>query len=262
MQLRPSTLLLLHHGLVTCGFCYWGDAMKTDYSSLTTVHGAQPTVLFIGDSTSFSNMYLRLIQSEFPDLDVANVATANEAKAVISPQGTRVCAVILSCQHALEAISDLQSIAQKMPSIRPVLAYQTVDEVRKALHASDKNAFVERLSFLPLRARMDCTITVLRLVLSGERHVSGEVLDMLMAWKSEENAGHNGHWTLTAREQEVLEQLAKGASNKLIARELDLAESTVKLHIHHIIGKLGVRNRTEAAVAYVADLVKTRTAGL
>lgn len=241
-------------------FAIGGIAMNTNYSSLTTMHDEQPKVLFIGDSTSFSNMYLRLIQSEFPDLKVANVASASEAKALISPQGTRICAIILSCQHAREAVSELESIAQTRPSIRPVLAYQTVDEVRKALSATDRNAIVERLSFLPLRARMDCTITVLRLVLSGERHVSGEVLDMLMAWKSEEDADQNGHWTLTAREQEVLEQLAKGASNKLIAREFDLAESTVKLHIHHIIGKLGVSNRTEAAVAYVTSFAKTNAA--
>lgn len=235
--------------------------MNTNYSRVATMHEEQPTVLFIGGSTSFSNMYLRLIQSEFPDIEVANVASANDAKALISPLGTRICAVILSCQHAREAVSDLQMIAQKMPSIRPVLAYQTVEEVGHALNATGSNSFVERLSFLPLRARMDCTITALRLVLSGERHVSGEVLDMLMAWKSQENAAPNGHDTLSAREKQVLEHLAKGASNKLIARKLDLAESTVKLHIHHIISKLGVSNRTEAAVAYVAEVAKTRADG-
>jgi DNA-binding NarL/FixJ family response regulator len=234
--------------------------MNTNYTSLTTMLDDQPTVLFVGDSTDFSDMYLRLIQSEFPDLDVENLPNANEVKEFISSQGTRVCAVVLSCQHARNAISDLQSIAQAVPSIRLVLAYETVEEVRTALYATDKNAFVERLSFLPLRARMDCTITVLRLVLSGERHVSGEVLDMLMAWKTEEDTDQDGHWALTGREKEVLEQLAKGASNKLIARELDLAESTVKLHIHHIIGKLGVSNRTAAAVAYVASLPKTNAA--
>ena len=41
-------------------------------------------------------------------------------------------------------------------------------------------------------------------------------------------------------------------ANKFIAHHLDLSESTVKLHIHHIISKLGVSNRTEAAIAYLA----------
>jgi len=226
--------------------------MNTDDSILIPEHIEPPIVLFVGDSTIFPKMYLRLIQSEFPDIDVKSATSVATVKSAISLQGPRIRAVVLSCQTGREAVTDLQLFALAMPSLRPVLAYQDVDDVRTALDAIDSKAFVERLSFLPMRVRMDSTVTTLRLVLSGERHVSGEVLDMLMAWKLEETVDQNGHWTLTTREQEVLEHLAKGASNKIIARQLDLAESTVKLHIHHIIGKLGVSNRTEAAVAYVA----------
>ena len=44
--------------------------------------------------------------------------------------------------------------------------------------------------------------------------------------------------------------LASGQPNKIIAGQLNLSEHTVKLHIHRIIGKLGVTNRTEAAIWY------------
>ncbi len=54
---------------------------------------------------------------------------------------------------------------------------------------------------------------------------------------------------LTARQQEVLALLARGLPNKLIARELDLSESTVKVHLLAIYRVLAVRNRTEAVVA-------------
>lgn len=54
--------------------------------------------------------------------------------------------------------------------------------------------------------------------------------------------------SLTAREQETLELLARGASNKLIARALDIAVSTVKVHVKHVLQKLELRNRFEAAV--------------
>ncbi|OON40339.1 two-component system response regulator NarL [Izhakiella australiensis] len=53
---------------------------------------------------------------------------------------------------------------------------------------------------------------------------------------------------LTPREEEILRQLARGLSNKLIARELDISESTVKVHVKHLLQKLGLRSRTEAAV--------------
>lgn len=56
---------------------------------------------------------------------------------------------------------------------------------------------------------------------------------------------------LSARELEVLRLLVKGDSNKAIAARLDLSENTIKSHLSHIFEKLGVRSRTEAAMAAV-----------
>lgn len=53
---------------------------------------------------------------------------------------------------------------------------------------------------------------------------------------------------LTPREREILACLARGESNKLIARVLDLAESTVKIHVQNILKKLGLTSRVQAAV--------------
>lgn len=53
---------------------------------------------------------------------------------------------------------------------------------------------------------------------------------------------------LTPREREILTCLARGESNKLIARVLDLAESTVKIHVQNILKKLGLSSRVQAAV--------------
>ena len=63
--------------------------------------------------------------------------------------------------------------------------------------------------------------------------------------------------TLTEREREILEHLARGESNKTIARALDISHDTVKLHGRHILSKLNLSSRVEAAVlaveARVAD---------
>lgn len=53
---------------------------------------------------------------------------------------------------------------------------------------------------------------------------------------------------LTPREEEILALIAKGYSNKLVARELGLTVGTVKVHVKHILKKLGLRTRVEAAV--------------
>jgi NarL family two-component system response regulator LiaR len=56
---------------------------------------------------------------------------------------------------------------------------------------------------------------------------------------------------LTRREREVLELIALGQSNKRIARELGVAEKTVKTHVGHLLAKLGVTDRTQAALLFV-----------
>ncbi len=54
--------------------------------------------------------------------------------------------------------------------------------------------------------------------------------------------------TLTQREREILTHLARGESNKAIARQLDISYDTVKLHVRHILAKLNLSSRVEAAV--------------
>ena len=65
---------------------------------------------------------------------------------------------------------------------------------------------------------------------------------------------------LTPRERDVLVLIGRGFPNKQIARELDIAEKTVKTHVGHVLAKLGVADRTQAAVVAVrAGLVNPRS---
>ena len=61
---------------------------------------------------------------------------------------------------------------------------------------------------------------------------------------------------LTEQELRILERIASGKSNKLIGKELDIAEGTVKVHVKHILRKLNLRSRVEAAVWSVENLHK------
>ena len=61
--------------------------------------------------------------------------------------------------------------------------------------------------------------------------------------------------SLTERERQILEHLARGESNKAIARTLDISHDTVKLHVRHILSKLNLTSRVEAAVMAVESRV-------
>jgi DNA-binding NarL/FixJ family response regulator len=67
--------------------------------------------------------------------------------------------------------------------------------------------------------------------------------------------------TLTRREREVLELIAGGRSNKRIAHELGISEKTVKTHVGHLLAKLGVSDRTQAAMLAVREGLVGRAAG-
>ena len=60
---------------------------------------------------------------------------------------------------------------------------------------------------------------------------------------------------LTEREREILQQLSSGKSNKAIAQALSISHDTVKLHVRHILSKLGLTSRVEAAVFAVEHRV-------
>ncbi len=86
-------------------------------------------------------------------------------------------------------------------------------------------------------------LRAIREVHEGKRH-----LDPIVASHLAERISHR---SLTTRELEVLRMVAKGWGNKEIATALNIAEVTVKLHVSHVLEKLNVKDRTEAATAAV-----------
>jgi two-component system, NarL family, nitrate/nitrite response regulator NarL len=89
----------------------------------------------------------------------------------------------------------------------------------------------------------------LRQIHTGRLVLTDELTDRLVhAMRREDEPQPGEQAGLTPREQQVLEQLAEGLSNKQIARNLDLSEGTVKVHVKHVLKKLGMRSRLEAAL--------------
>jgi two-component system nitrate/nitrite response regulator NarL len=83
----------------------------------------------------------------------------------------------------------------------------------------------------------------------GKMVLSAKLTEILAtALRKPEKAGSRALASLTSREYEILKLIAKGMSNKLVARELDISDGTVKVHVKHFLKKLNLRSRVEAAV--------------
>jgi DNA-binding NarL/FixJ family response regulator len=83
-----------------------------------------------------------------------------------------------------------------------------------------------------------------------------QLRDLFARLEMPDRTGHRlasllGSETLTPREREVFALIGQGKTNREIAKALFLAETTVKVHVRHILRKLGVRTRTEAAIQAV-----------
>ncbi len=103
-------------------------------------------------------------------------------------------------------------------------------------------------------------ISAVQKVLHGESILNQELMARLLQRLARETPGQEDlpPWRLSPREREVLELLTKGQTNREIARKLTVSVSTVKIHVEHILAKLGVSDRTQAAVrAIETGLVST-----
>ena len=107
-----------------------------------------------------------------------------------------------------------------------------------------KNAMQQNArGFIPKSLSATSFINAIRFILAGETYFPFDY-----GTTSSEEKNYGGFAKISTREMQTLEQLCIGLSNKEIARNLDIQEVTVKLHVKNLFSKLGVSNRTQAAL--------------
>jgi len=102
--------------------------------------------------------------------------------------------------------------------------------------------------FIPKTYSSEMLVSALDKVLGGRVFLPAEGLPTAVVPRAQTDLEHDPRFAgLTSRQIDVYRAAARGLPNKLIARELGIAESTVKTHLSAVFAQLGVRNRTEAA---------------
>lgn len=215
---------------------------------------AQPIRIMIAEDHALFGHGLRRVLTIEPDLAV--VAEVKDGVAAVDT--------------ALKLIPDVVLMDVNMPEMNGLMATQIISSTLDGVAVIVLTAYDdEEQMFFALRAGAaayfvkDVTpeelISAIRIVSAGRYVVGDQIMDRdqvqrwLQVW-IEEHTQHfsqdSGSLTpLTNREMKVLEYLVQGASNKVIAASLGISQQTVKNHMTNILRKLGVGDRTEAAVA-------------
>jgi two-component system NarL family response regulator len=138
----------------------------------------------------------------------------------------------------LSGVEVIERIRMETPNARFIVltTYDGDEDIYRALQAGARSYLLKGMTSEEL-------IATIRTVHAGRSYIPSAIAGKL--------AGRVGTKELTLREIEVLEQIVHGKNNKEIAAELVISETTVKTHINRLLGKLGVTDRTQAAISAI-----------
>jgi DNA-binding NarL/FixJ family response regulator len=174
-----------------------------------------------------------------PDLELAAEAGDGE-EAVAAAEEARPDVILMDISMpVLDGVEATRRIVARDPDARVVMLTSFADN-RKILDALEAGAS----GYLLKHAGPDELLGAIRAAAAGEAPLDPKAARALLDSRRAPSADR----TLSAREQEVLRLVAQGLANKQIARRLAISERTVKAHLTNIFARLGVTDRTQAAL--------------
>lgn len=185
------------------------------------------------------------VSRNFADADVVAVRNVAQAIERLSSDGAPFDLVILDyCMPGMDGVQGIRQITEAAPAVPIAIMSGNArqQDVAECLAAGAKG-------FLPKTMEPSMFAAALNMIVLGGSYMPVEFSSPHAPKPApEENAK-----ALSSREMDVLNMIVEGASNKEIARQLEIQEVTVKLHANRIFTKLGVKNRSQAAVKAIDD---------
>ena len=204
---------------------------------------------FVSRRHVFSDCLCRATEAELPEVHVSKLNDIQEVMAA-RPEWRNNLRLIVLDEMAAETLDLAQARwLARHSGAQFACAYSSAARAGRLM---GNPAYPDPLgSLFPLNMGIDGWVSVLKLCLTGQQYVSPALLGRSVEEELPPEPDQTERLAcLTPRESEVLTLVADGCQNKEIAARLGLSENTVKLHLRNIISKLGVHNRTEAAMIH------------
>jgi DNA-binding NarL/FixJ family response regulator len=208
---------------------------------------SNPIRVLIADDQALFRQGLRTLLAAQPDLDVIGEAGNGEEALHLAGQ-TQPDIVLMDLRMpVMDGVTATQSIVAQSPNIR-IIALTTFDDDQLVLNALRAGAVGYLLKDVSMQVLMDAIHAVVRGDGFLQPSITLKVIEAA-ARQTEVSVTSNALVELlTFRERDILRWLVEGMNNREIADRLVITEGTVKNHVSNIIGKLGVRDRTQAAI--------------
>jgi two-component system, NarL family, nitrate/nitrite response regulator NarL len=211
-------------------------------------------ILLIDDHTLFRSGVSALLQRQ-PDLEVVGEASDGVEGVKRAKQHLPDVILLDLNMPGLSGLETLQLLVEDLPDTAVVMltVSEDADELTAAMRAGASGFLLKTID-------ADALVAAIRKAASGQpvitEHMTAKLVEQMrkpaLPPAAASTARTNGE-ALTARERDIVRELARGASNKEIARVLDLAESTVKIHVRNILRKLNLTSRVQVAIYAVGQ---------
>jgi DNA-binding NarL/FixJ family response regulator len=209
-------------------------------------------ILIVDDHALVRRGLSYVVKEGFPDADVVEAESAAAALAAMAASPNFDLALVDVRMPDLDGLELLKAVKTDYPDVPVIMlsTYENAPYVRRAL--ADGAA-----GYLLKDATPEDLAQAIKVAISGSGNVlSPRVIQNLFEDQGSNSSngsgsGRRNEFSLTQRENDILVLLAEGRSNRDIAQKLFLSEKTVKAHLAAIFRKLGVTNRTQAAMAAV-----------
>lgn len=198
-------------------------------------------VLIADDHPLFRDALRQVVMATLPQHAVSEASTFEGAMAAAA--GDQLDLILLDIgMPGMNGFAGLISLRNNVPATPVVVV--SADESRETVSQA---MTLGASGFIPKSLEREHMIAAVRMVLNGEVYVPAQG-DAPSVLGGEECRFREGYAALTQQQRKVLEMLVAGKSNKVIAYELDVTESTVKAHVSAILRKLRVHSRTQAVL--------------